>query len=257
MEPVRSPRNSKVAEASRLLRARERRSRGLTLLEGPHLLAEAVRAGADIHRIFALPDDAEAAEAARRSGAELVVVEQAVLDRLAPTESPRGPVAVVAIPAAGESDRDVVFMAVTDPGNAGTIIRTAAAFGLDVCAAEGAVDPWSPKVVRAGAGAHFRTRLVRNAPVATIATVVRGGIAPRRLPLVLDPDRRWAVLVGSEAHGLPAHRADSADVRVTIPMPGGTESLNAAVAAAIVIYELAEWRAGFPGADLANVATPP
>ncbi|MGF1667936.1 MAG: TrmH family RNA methyltransferase [Acidimicrobiia bacterium] len=257
MEPVRSPRNPKVAEASRLSRARERRISGLTLLEGPHVLAEAMEAGADIRRIFALPEDAVAAETARRSGAELVLVEQPVLDRLAPTESPRGPIAVMSIPPPGEGDGDAVFLAVTDPGNAGTIIRTAAAFGLDVCAAEGAVDLWSPKVVRAGAGSHFRTRFVRETPTATIATVVAGGVAPRDLPSVLVAERRWAVLVGSEAHGLPADLADAAEVRVTIPMPGGTESLNAAVAAAIVMYELAEWRAGFPGADLANVATPP
>ncbi len=257
MEPVRSPRNAKVVEASRLLRARERRATGLTLLEGPHVLAEAVAAGADIRRIFALASDHAAEEAAGRSGAELVVVEQAALDRLAPTESPRGPIAVMTIPSPMHGRGDTVMLAVTDPGNAGTIIRTAAAFGFDVHAAEGAVDLWSPKVVRAGAGAHFRTRLVQECPTAHIATVVSGGVAPRNLASVLDPNRPWAVLVGSEAHGLPAGVADSAEVKVTIPMPGGTESLNAAVAAAIVIYEVAGWRAGFPSADLANVATPP
>jgi RNA methyltransferase, TrmH family len=257
MEPVRSPRNAKVVEASRLLRARERRAAGLTLLEGPHVLAEAVAAGADVRRVFALAGDHAGQEAARQSGAELVVVEQAALDRLAPTESPRGPIAVMAIPPPGQPMGDTVMLAVTDPGNAGTIIRTAAAFGFDVYAAEGAVDVWSPKVVRAGAGAHFRTRLVQACPAAHIATVVSGGIAARHLPSALDPDRRWAVLVGSEAHGLSAGVANAAEVKVTIPMPGGTESLNAAVAAAIVMYEVAEWRAGFPGSDLANVATPP
>jgi TrmH family RNA methyltransferase len=257
MEPVRSPRNAKVVDASRLLRARDRRTTGMTLLEGPHVLAEAVRAGADVRRVFALADDHAAEDAARQSGAELVVVEQSALDRLAPTESPRGPIAVMTIPPPADTRNDTVVLAVTDPGNAGTIIRTAAAFGFDVCAVEGAVDVWSPKVVRAGAGAHFRTRLVQEYSAAHIATVVSGGIAPRDLSSVLDADRRWAVLVGSEAHGLPAGVADSAEVKVTIPMPGGTESLNAAVAAAIVMYEVAEWRAGFPSPDLANVATPP
>ena len=257
MEPVRSPRNAKVAEANRLRRARDRRATCLTLLEGPHVLEEAEGAGDDIRRIFALADDAAADDAARRSGAELVIVEQAVLDRLAPTESPRGPIAVMAIPPPATGRADTVVMAVTDPGNAGTIIRTAAAFGFDVSATGGAVDVWSPKVVRAGAGAHFRTRFVQEIPSAGIATVVSGGIAPRDLASELDPERSWAVLVGSEAHGLARDLADSAAVRVTIPMPGGTESLNAAVAAAIVMYEVAEWRAGFPRTDLANVATPP
>jgi RNA methyltransferase, TrmH family len=187
MEPVRSPRNAKVAEASRLRRARDRRAAGLTLLEGPHVLKEALHAGADIRRIFALVDDEVAGFVARHSGAELIVVEQAVLDRLAPTESPRGPIAVMAIPPPGVGRADTVVMAVTDPGNAGTIIRTAASFGFDVSATAGAVDVWSPKVVRAGAGAHFRTRFVQEAPSAGIATVVSGGIAPRDLAIGAGP----------------------------------------------------------------------
>ncbi|MEX1271419.1 MAG: TrmH family RNA methyltransferase, partial [Acidimicrobiia bacterium] len=77
---------------------------------------------------------------------------------------------------------------------------------------------------------------------ATIATVVKGGVAARELGTVLDPARRWAILVGSEAHGLSDDEVAAADVQVTIPMPGGTESLNAAVAGAIVAYELALWR---------------
>lgn len=243
MEPVRSPRNPKVVEASRLHRARDRRETGRTLIEGPHLLAEALEGGFEIVRVFALDADSSSQAMAAQVGADLVVVERAVLDRLAGTETPRGPVAVLAVPRPVASVRDVVVTGVTDPGNAGTIVRTAAAFGFDVCPADGSVDLWAPKVLRSGAGAHFRTAITDEAAPSTIATVVAGGIDPARIGEVLDPDRRWSLLIGSEAHGLQPEVAASAEVAVTIPMPGGTESLNAAVAAAIVMYEVARWRA--------------
>ncbi|MEX1005254.1 MAG: RNA methyltransferase [Acidimicrobiia bacterium] len=236
MEPVRSTRNPRVTAAARLRRARERKRLGLTLLEGPHLLEEALAAGAEVLEVFGLGSPQPAVP-------NWVEVTEDVLIRLADTESPRGPVAVMRIPPAVTATRDHLVLGVSDPGNAGTLIRTAAAFGLDVAFGSDAVDPWSPKVLRAAAGSHFRTVIgdrVRDA--ATIATVVKGGVAARELGTVLDPARRWAILVGSEAHGLSDDEVAAADVQVTIPMPGGTESLNAAVAGAIVAYELALWR---------------
>lgn len=234
MEPVRSTRNPRVVAAVRLRRARERNKLGLTLLEGPHLLAEARQAGAEIIEVFGTGVAAEDS---------WVEVSQVVLDRLADTENPRGPVAVMRIPEPAEVTGDHLRVAVTDPGNAGTLIRTAAAFGLAVVFEPNSVDPWSPKVLRAAAGSHFRTEIgAATGDFGTIATVVEGGIPASHLAAVLDPARAWSILVGSEAHGLEADAAESADVRVTIPMPGGTESLNAAVAGAIVAYELAGWR---------------
>lgn len=233
-----------MARTAALRRARERRARRLTLLEGPHLLLEAVAAGAVVVEVFGLPDDEEARSLAERGGAEWIPVSGEVLDRLAPTETPRGPVAVMTLPAESQTSRDVLDLFVGDPGNAGTLIRTAAAFALDVVCEDGAVDPWSPKVLRAGAGAHFRTAIAGalDPTVGRIATVVTGGMAPRHLGSRLDPARRWAVLVGSEAHGLSPSQAARADLVVTIPMVGGTESLNAGVAGSIVAYELSRWR---------------
>ncbi len=241
-EPVRSTRNPRVVAASRLHRARERRETGRTLLEGPHVVADAIAAGVRIVEMFVGCDDAEGLELAARAGVTPVLLEPHVLGRVAGTETPRGPVAVIDAPAAGHVRRDAVIIEVTDPGNAGTILRSAAAFGLDVVAVEGSTDLWSPKVLRAAAGAHFHTTIGDVGPQATIATVVDGGVAPWDLGSVLDRDQTWAVLVGSEAHGLDRVRVERADVLVTIPMPGGTESLNAAVAAAIVMYELSHWR---------------
>jgi len=240
MEPGLSHRNRRVAEAARLHRAEERRSRRLTLLEGPHLVEEAVKAGASLAEMFGLSDDSDAAHWARSAEIELVVVGEEALRRLSSTQSPQSPVAVMQIPEGSLDPGRSVLVAwqISDPGNLGTMIRTAAAFGLDVGVTAGSVDPWSPKVLRSAAGGHFQTGIgsIEDLGVLQaikVATVLSGGASPRSLPA-----GRLALLIGSEAHGLPDHVVAAADVRVTIPMVGKTESLNAAAAAAILAYEV-------------------
>ncbi len=240
---IASPRNPRVAAAARLQRSKARREAGRSLLEGPHLLAEAVAAAIAVESVFALADDEAAHRLAAEAAAELLVVGDAALGRLAPTEHPRGPVAVFRIPApAGLGTRPVVALwGVGDPGNAGTLVRTAAAFGVDVAAGPACVDLWSPKVLRAAAGGHFRTAVgvagsvagLQAAGFRVLATVVSGGEPPKP-----RSDGRWALLVGEEAHGLAPEAIAAADEHLTIPMPGATESLNAAVAGAITLYEL-------------------
>jgi TrmH family RNA methyltransferase len=240
MEPGLSHRNRRVAEAARLHRAEERRSRRLTLLEGPHLVEEALKAGAPLIEIFGLSDDSDAARWARSAEIELVVVGEEALRRLSSTQTPQSPVAVMQIPERPLDPSRSVLVAwqIADPGNLGTMIRTAAAFGLDVGVMAGSVDPWSPKVLRAASGGHFQTGIgsiedLGALQAIKVATVLKGGSSPRSLPA-----GRLALLIGSEAHGLPDEVVDIADVRVTIPMAGVTESLNAAAAAAILAYEV-------------------
>lgn len=237
MEPIRSPRNRAVVDAGRLHRARERKERGQTLLEGPHLLRVALAADVEIEQVFALADDDELDR-----WPQPTLVTDAVMAKLAGTRTPRGPVAVISIPDWVPPSADqhlLVLIGVGDPGNLGTIIRSAAAFGLGVVIAPGAADPWSPKVLRAGAGAHFRTRLSRIEGVGELgnhrlaATVVTGGLPPSRL----GPGP-WAFLIGPESAGLAPDVVAAAAATVTVPMPGGTESLNAAVAASIIAYEV-------------------
>lgn len=236
-----SPRNRRVVRAGRLHRVRDRREAGETLIEGPHVLEEAIAAGADIREVFVLDGDEVGSELAGRTHARITAITQPVLEKLAPTAHPRGPVAVVSIPPPSEPAGDSVWTDLSDPGNAGTIIRTAAAFGFAVVIDGEAVDAWSPKVIRAAAGGHFRTTVTTGGPpeAFTVATVVDGGVPLDRIEL--PPDRRVCLLVGNEAHGLGV-RATQADLRVTIPMPGGIESLNAGVAAAICLWELSQAR---------------
>lgn len=240
MEPARTHRAKSVVNAARLHRARDRRERGLTLVEGPELLNDVVESGAIVREVF------------DTKGSEITLVDQRALDRLAGTESPRGPVAVVEIPREwlDRSRNLVVSMGVSDPGNVGTIIRTAASFGWGFAYVDGTADPWSPKTIRAGAGGQFQTPVSRVGSVdevaswETVATVVTGGAELEVLPV--GP---VALLIGEESSGLDGDIIKWAKHRMTIATSGATESLNAAVAAGIAIYELSKHpgQSGHPG----------
>lgn len=212
---------------------------------GPNLLVEALAAGVFPDVVFALPDDEVTADLAQERGFELTLVEPSALRRVAGTETPRGPAAVIAVPAptAPTGEGMVVAWGLSDPGNVGTLIRTAAAFGWDFGHTEGTADPWAPKVLRSGAGGHFHLTITAVGSVhsleeegwTTVACVVRGGEGPPDL----GPGR-YALLVGEEAPGLPTDVVERSTRKVTIPMPGGTESLNAAMAAGMILYELSK-----------------
>jgi RNA methyltransferase, TrmH family len=243
MEPVRSHRNRRVIEAAGLHRARARKESGLTLLEGHHLLGEALGAGLSPDVLFALEHDARTHDLAVEQDLELVLVNYAALRRLSGTETPKGPVAVLAVPQGPglTGSGVVVSWGVSDPGNVGNMIRTSAAFGWSFAYTDGTADPWSPKVLRAGAGGHFRIGVNHIAGIdeivaagyTTVALVVAGGD-----PLETLGSGRFALLVGEEGEGLPGSVISAAGLRATIPMPGGTESLNAAMASGIAVYAL-------------------
>jgi len=239
MEPVLTHRAKTVVDAARLHRAVERRARGSTLVEGPDLLRDVLEAGAEVTQIFDTPStgqwDIDPSTAYH-------AVDRPALERLAGTKTPRGPVAVVRIPVEWlDRDRDLLVSAgVSDPGNVGTMIRTAAAFGWGFAYLPGTADPWSPKTIRAGAGGQFQTPVSRIGSLAeigewtTVATVVGGGD-----PLTSIRAPRGALLIGAEASGLDPALVASTDRVVTIPTTGATESLNAAVAAGIAVHALA------------------
>jgi TrmH family RNA methyltransferase len=240
---ITSTRNSRIAEVRRLARQRERRATGRTTIDGPFLLAEAFAAGVSVREVFALPDDSDTAAASETAGVPLTEVSGDVLRKLASSVNPRGPVAVIDIPAAPEvtATDAILLWEVGDPGNAGTVIRSAAAFGFQVLAGPGTVDLWSPKVLRSGVGGHFRTSVVEGCD--DIADLDRVGLVPlamttRGIPIgkvdLSDPVP-VAFVLGNEARGLPPALSGRV-TSVTLPMPGGTESLNAGVAASIAMY---------------------
>lgn len=206
-------------------------------------MAAAQAAGERFETIFSLePMDA----------LDVVVVTQEVLEKVSDTQAPRGPIGVMVIPDSQpvQSPRVVVMDHVSDPGNAGTIIRSAAAFGFDVLSIAG-VDPWSPKVLRSGAGAHFLTTIERHDELDAAALKERGyqcwaSVVDGAATALddLDVAGPCAIWIGNEAHGVDTNVLEGMDGLVTIPMPGTTESLNAAVAASILLYGMKYDRAG-------------
>lgn len=165
-----------------------------------------------------------------------------VMLKLSSSATPPGIVALFAIPTQPTQplQAGLVLAEVTNPGNMGTMMRMAAAMQLPSVVIVGGTDPWSPKVVQASAGTlgllqlyqyDWPTLLKEKNQLPLIALVVSGGAQPESIKL-----RSGLIVVGNEAHGIPdAWLADCAQ-RCTLPMPGNTESLNAAIATSIVLY---------------------
>jgi len=140
---------------------------------------------------------------------------------------------------------------VQDPGNVGTMLRTAAAAGIDqVLLSKACAFAWSPKVLRAAQGAHFLTTIVEDVDLPQWAGAFRakgGHVAATTLHNArslyqCEFEAPWAIAIGNEGAGLSPALLAACDIRITIPMPGGTESLNAAAAAAVVLFELVRRR---------------
>lgn len=236
--PIVSTRNPLVREFVELRETRARRERGLVVIEGPILVEEAIAAGLVVE---------VACTTAPERWPDAVPVADRVLERMSTTRTPNEIVLIARQPdePADDAAGDVlVLVGVADPGNVGALIRSAAAFGFSILAIGGA-DVWSPKALRAAAGGHFHTPVraggkldledLHRRGFVTVATVARGG-APR-----VPPGGHVALLVGSEAHGLPEDAVRSAMRRLTIPTEG-IESLNASVAGSVAMYERARTR---------------
>lgn len=253
---ISSTRNPVVRYVRGLERASARRADGVYIAEGVRLLTEAIDTGQEA--TIALYDPAALERSAAGSfllsrlpawAERSYEVDPQVLSAAAQTEHPAGALAVLRFPfeppltAQSDARLGVVLDAVADPGNAGTIVRTAAAAGVGyVVALAGSADLFAPKVVRAGMGAHFRLPLycgvtwdevraeLRDVPA--VALEADGGVS---IYAFRWPDRALLV-VGSEAHGLSPEVRAGVKNFIHIPMRAGVESLNASVAAAIVIY---------------------
>ena len=253
MSALRSRENVRVRHWRALAHdARARRSERRALLEGVHLVAACLAAG--VRPVALLLSEGgrangEIAALARRSGAEPVLLADALFRWVVEVAAPAGIAAEIEIPEQGAdaAQGDCVFLeAVQDAGNVGAILRSAAAFGVrGAVLGEGCADPWSPKVLRAAMGAHFLLQLSRVNGLAaaldrfsgtTVCAVAHGGRPLAQVEL----GGRIGWIFGAEGQGVSAALAARAAQRVTIGLAPGTESLNVAAAAAICFYE--RWR---------------
>lgn len=256
---INSTGNARVKAAIQLHRKRGRRAAGRLLIEGARLVEDAVRSGVRPHLVFVAPELATGHHAIEevmnhfgRDGVEWIEVSAAVFAALAETVTPQGIAAVVDVPRlplAQPSTLALILDGVRDPGNAGTLLRAAEAAGVDrVIFGPESVDPFNDKVMRAGMGAHFRLPIrecdrwgdVTEFLAAGQAVVVADAAAQ------LDYDRLdWrqpaALVIGGEANG-PSQAARASGQALGIPMHGGTESLNAAMAGTVILFEAARQR---------------
>jgi TrmH family RNA methyltransferase len=253
---IASRQNPRVKELRAALSRSGRTPSGLIAIEGEHLVAEAIRSHLHFAATFlrdgyqppfALPDDAEH-----------LLLPAEVFASAVSTEQPQGIAALVHPP---DFSADTILRAaiplilvlagLQDPGNVGTLLRSAEAFAATgVLLLPGTASPWNPKALRASAGSAFRVPAVNATEADTldllarhnvpaIATVARGGTPVSDAPIA-GP---CAVFIGNEGAGLSDTLIAAATHRVTIPMPGNVESLNAAIAGSLLLYEATRQRA--------------
>lgn len=254
LSEVRSRDNARFKHLRRLATsARDRRDAGETLIDGPHLFRSALDAGQRpklaIVAERAMAQDEIAMLLADQH--EVLVLADALFDELSPTETPTGLIGLVDLPAepTGAVSGDcLVLDAVQDTGNLGTLLRAAWATGVrDVLLTTGCAQAWSPKVLRAGQGAHFSLRIRERCDVPAALAAYPGQIVATRLDAraaLYDLDLRGPVawLFGNEGAGLSAGVAALATGSIIIPMPGTAESLNVAMAATVCLFEQARQR---------------
>jgi RNA methyltransferase, TrmH family len=249
-----------VQAARKLTRRRWRDREGAFLVEGQRAIVDALGVPGTVRELFVAGDDPSLDPvrfAADAAAVPVLTVTRPVLDTLASTTTPQGAVAVANIPETNLADVGrgsglvVVLASVRDPGNAGTLVRSAAAAGVGgLVFCEGSVDPWNPKVVRAAAGALWRIPIARGPSVEEALGALRAmglrlvGTAASARRCVYDADLSGpiAIVLGNEAWGLDDYGKELLDETVAIPLEAGVESLNVAVAGSVTLFEAARQR---------------
>jgi RNA methyltransferase, TrmH family len=255
---VQSRQNSRVKELRSALSHGGRSRDGLVALEGVHLVEEAIRSGLPLETIFIREGDESLLDSLLLSSdVEILVLPPELFASVVSTESPQG-IAALASPAVSVVDAlfqgtplVVVAAGLQDPGNLGSLLRSSEAFGATgVIALPGTVSQWNAKALRASSGSAFRLpvisldqddcfALLRQHGIRILAATISDGDSVMNAALT----QPIALLIGNEGSGLSESLLALADARITIPCPGPVESLNAAVAASVLLYEASRQRA--------------
>jgi len=284
---VESKQNARLKELRKALSAPGRGPGALVGIEGPKLIEEALRAGLRVKTIFVAqgPNRASDRTSDRMSDraserilealslpreTEILHLPKKLLDQALATETPQSIAALIEQPQwtweqllssrRNAAPLVIVLAGLQDPGNLGTILRSAEAFGATgVVSLPGTVSAWNSKAVRASAGSVFRVPLLaaeideciprlHGAGVAILAALSHGAQQAQAADLA----RPVALIIGNEGNGVPGALAARADSTITIPFPGPVESLNAAVAASVLLYEASRQRATASGTASKN-----
>ncbi len=256
-EIIRSRQNARLKDLRQRLLHPGIGEDGLIAIEGEHLLQEADRSGLRFDTVFLREDRVVGRERAFPHHVKVLTVAADAFDHACATDSPQGIAALVKAPEwtlesmlAADEPRLLILAGLQDPGNLGTIIRSAEAFAASgVLLTPGSVSPWNQKALRASAGSSFRL------PVISLATISQlQHLAEKRIPVyacvadagasIVEANLRGpiAFVIGNEGAGISDEILSLSDGSLHVPCPGHVESLNAAIAASIVLYEASRQR---------------
>ena len=260
MEIITSVNNQRVKDVANLKQKKYRTETGTFFAEGLRAVTEAVQF-ADVSELFFIKTEenklTEIIKTAEEKGVRLYCVDEKVMAKLSDTKAPQGVLAVIKMPkdrlqklnpgTSSDNNAPVIILdRVQDPGNLGTIIRTADAVGaLGIILLEGCVDAFSPKVVRASMGSLFHLPVIQDVfPEEALTWCYRHGYEPAATALKnaqnmykADLSKKMAFIFGNEANGVAEELQTAAETRLFIPMAGQAESMNVAMAAGIILFE--------------------
>jgi TrmH family RNA methyltransferase len=256
---VTSRANARVKQLRAAFQGHARLSGGMVAIEGDHLLEEALRSGMVLKTVF-VSERRDVPRVVPR-GVEVLRLTEEVFESVVETQSPQGVAALMVPPVRvledvmGGAGPSLILIAagLQDPGNLGTLVRSAEAFGATgVLTTAGTVSAWNQKALRASVGSVFRVPVVAATPeevaglkergVWLIAAVGAGGFGVAAAQ-EMDFSVACGLMIGNEGSGLATEWIEMCDAQVTIPCPGDVESLNAGVAGSVLLYEASRQRA--------------
>lgn len=245
MKHITSVKNGQIKEWKKLHTKKGREQSGLFLIDGYHLVEEALKE--KFIQQLIVHENTDIPHSWNYDDIPVTVVTNEVMDALSDTETPQGIMAVCQIPkgdpSAIQGNKFLLMDSVQDPGNMGTMIRTADAAGIDtVILGEGCADPYNPKVVRSTQGSLFHLPIIKapledfmnNNDIPIYGTALEGGIPYNQV----EPTHEFALLVGNEGQGVSKKLLAKTTKNLYIPIYGKSESLNVAIAAGVLMYYL-------------------
>jgi TrmH family RNA methyltransferase len=245
MRTITSSSNEEIKEIAKLSSTKERSLQGRFIAEGIRICTTLLQAGFKLEQIYITNEEYADQMQPIVQERKITLVTEHVMEKMSQASTPSGILGVFSIPqkpALSKLSAGLVLAKIADPGNLGTLLRSAAAMNKRSVVLVSTVDPYSPKVVQASAGCIAYLDIFRldwetllkaktKQKLKLIALVVQGGKKPEMIDF-----NDSLLVVGSEAHGIPEAWLDTCDALMTLPMPGNTESLNAAVAGSIALY---------------------
>ncbi len=254
MKRIESVKNSFVKKMKQLYQRKHREKEGLFLAEGFHLVEEAFNANIRIDQ-FIVQEGTNLPSRIPFSGFELTIVSKAVMKELSSTETPQGIIAVCHLPeeekiTIEKGKKYLLVDGVQDPGNVGTLIRTADAVGLQaVLLGSGTVDPYNEKVIRASQGSLFHLPVIKGDIGEWMKTLQAKGIPIFGTAIekgtsytAIERQKEFALIVGNEGRGVNKEWLNKSDQIIYVPIYGNAESLNVSVATGILLYHLNDVR---------------